>query len=615
MELRSFDNQDNLPGVSKISEKNEKMSFSSVFYRMHEIRWIIFIFLLFSIIYSVISYLRYISFSENVLDLGVNASLAYNVVYGTTFFGQILHGGIAVNKLIYIPIGLIYGIYPKEYFLLFVQDFFLAFSGVVLYFLSYEFTKSKKISTVVSLLFFLYFPLAGVFWFDFHYMAFFPTFFLLGVYYYFRKETPKWSIFLILSAVTDLMAPVIVFLFLAIGVLRRKKNTGKFSIEKSEWAVALVSIVLFIIPNIYYARFYPGGYMGISLNQGIYSNPWFKAEFFLRILLPFLFIPLLGIEFLILLIPYGMLLFSNSYWPYESQLFFQYPSLYVPTLFIAFIVGLKRLGKITRNKKNIKKILTGILILNIVLFYLFTPIGNLVPAQKNDHPQEEYITGSSSNLYGTYAKIVPTKADIYLMSFINKIPTGSSVLVSGNTPEFLQGYKDVCLNSNFNASMPEYLVSDPYSYFFTSPIAYGITSNNTPLIKINYLLNNENYHLLYYYKGDAVYKYNSYSNTEVYGYISENISTSFSFQNGLLFYNIALLAPGFYNLTINKTLYQNATQLESQYKQITVIKQGDNYLNIKVSSFMKNIRIYLSVNKLTVERQQLVLSQYAPMNR
>ena len=147
------------------------MSFSNIFYRMHEIRWIIFIFLLFSIIYSVISYLRYISFSENVLDLGVSASLAYNVVYGTTLFGQILHGGVAVNKLIYIPIGLIYGIYPKEYFLLFIQDFFLAFSGVVLYFLSYEFTKSKKISTVVSLLFFLYFPVAGVFWFDFHYMA------------------------------------------------------------------------------------------------------------------------------------------------------------------------------------------------------------------------------------------------------------------------------------------------------------------------------------------------------------------------------------------------------------------------------------------------------------
>ena len=134
--------------------------------RMHETKWVIFIFLLFSIIYSIISYLRYISFSENVLDLGVSASLAYNVVYGATFFSQILHGGVAVNKLIYIPIGLIYSIYPKEYFLLFIQDFFLAFSGVVLYFLSYEFTKSKKISTVVSLLFFLYFPIAGVFWPD-----------------------------------------------------------------------------------------------------------------------------------------------------------------------------------------------------------------------------------------------------------------------------------------------------------------------------------------------------------------------------------------------------------------------------------------------------------------
>ncbi|EQB68372.1 MAG: hypothetical protein AMDU5_GPLC00012G0012 [Thermoplasmatales archaeon Gpl] len=47
-------------------------------------RWVLFLFISFSVIYSSISYLRYLSFSENVYDLGVNASLAYNVIYGQT---------------------------------------------------------------------------------------------------------------------------------------------------------------------------------------------------------------------------------------------------------------------------------------------------------------------------------------------------------------------------------------------------------------------------------------------------------------------------------------------------------------------------------------------------
>ena len=582
---------------------------------LSKLKWVLFIFISFSIIYSAISYLRYLSFSENVYDLGVNASLAYNVIYGQTFLGQIMSGGVAANKLIYIPIGLVYAIFPKEYFLLFIQDFFLSFSGVAIYLIASEVLKSRRFSLLISLIFYLYYPLSGVFWFDFHYMAFFPTFFLLGVYYYLKRDTSKWMIFFSLASITDLMSPVIVFLFIAIMVLQRRRSTGSFKISKAELSEAILTVIIFILPSIYYLKFYPSHYIGIDLNPGIYGNIWFKSEFFIRILLPFLFIPLLGIEFLILLLPYGLLLFSNSYWPYESQILFQYPSLYVSTLFIAFIFGLKRFIRISGKRFNVKKLLAIILILNIVLFYLFTPIGNIVPVQQNDHPQEEYIVGSSTILYSTYEKVVPTKADSYLMSFINKIPHGSSVLIAGNLPELEQGYTPVCLNSNFNTSMPEYIITDPYSYFFTSPVASGAQLNNSPIIKINYLLNNFNYRLTYYYKGDALYQYRSISSPEVYGLLNETVPSVVQKGGEMSYYNVSLIAPGCYNLTLKGLTGKNNLSLELGNKQISVIGKGNNFIRIKANSYFSNIKIYLSLNSLKVVKQELELKQYRANSR
>jgi uncharacterized membrane protein len=608
-------NEGDKEDIPKNQKSKRNFSIGKIYMEIWKIRWVLFLFISFSVIYSSISYLRYLSFSENVYDLGVNASLAYNVIYGQTFLGQVISGGVATNKLIYIPIGLVYALFPKEYFLLFIQDFFLSFSGVLIYLIAREVLKSKKFALLISLIFYLYYPLSGVFWFDFHYMAFFPTFFLLGVYYYIRRDTSKWLIFLSLASITDLMSPVIVFLFLAIMVMQRRISSGKFNIMKYELSESIFAIIIFILPSIYYLKFYPSHYIGINLNPGIYGNVWFKAEFFVRIMLPFLFIPLLGIEFLILLLPYGLLLFTNSYLPYESQMFFQYPSLYVSTLFIAFIFGLRRFIKISGKRFNIRKLLVIILILNIILFYLFTPIGNLIPAQQNDHPQEEYVVGSSTILYSTYEKIIPTKADGYLMSFINNIPHGSSVLIAGNLPELEQGYMPVCLNSNFNTTIPDYIITDPYSYFFTSPVAIGIHVNNSPIIKINYLLNNFNYKLTYFYKGVALYQLNSVLSPVIYGYLNENSSSVIQKDKGISYYNVGLIAPGCYNLTLNGLSGKNNLSLLSLNKEISVIGKGNDFIKIRSNSYFRNIKIYLSLDSITVIKQELELKQYSANSR
>lgn len=598
-------------GSSKKSVEFEETLFS----RIRDNKSIFIAFLVFSVAYCLISYLRYLSFTENTLDLGVNASIAYSVLHGETIVGQVMNGGIAANKLIYIPIGLIYGIFPHEYVLLFIQNIFLSFSGVVIYFMSMHFLHTKKISLLVAMTFYFYFPLAGVYWFDFHYMAFFPTFFLLGTYYYFKGDRKKWTIFLILASITDLMAPIIVFLFLFIGVFKKSYEKGSLTLNKSELAVGGLAIFIFIFPSIYSLYFFPFHYMGINYNSGIYGNVWFKAEFFLRVLWPLLFIPLFGIEFLLLLIPYGLMLFSNSYWPYESQIFFQYPSLYITTIFISFIVGLSRIKKRMKMKAHLNRILGVILLINVLLFMFFSPIGSAIPLQNENHVQEEFITGSNQSLYAFYSKTVPTEADLKLHSYINTIPKGSSVLVSGNMPEFLQGYKAVCLNSNFNQTEPNYIVTDPYSYFFNQSISVGIPQNNSPIVKINYLLNNLNYHVKDYYKGDAIYTLDAVSKPNIQGYINYTSLLPRIENNNSLCFSAPLIAPGSYNLIFNGSLQNNTLSVSFNSSYITLKEPLSNGFILKSTGFIQNLKIILKVNSLTGLKGYMEIEQTGAFSR
>ena len=48
------------------------------------------------------------------------------------------------------------------------------------YNVSRKIIENSKYSVIISILWLMYFPLTGVQWFDFHFMALFPTLFLIG---------------------------------------------------------------------------------------------------------------------------------------------------------------------------------------------------------------------------------------------------------------------------------------------------------------------------------------------------------------------------------------------------------------------------------------------------
>ncbi len=73
----------------------------------------------------------------------------------------------------------------------------------------------------------IYYPIWGVEWFDFHFMALFPTFFLVAValLYYGKFRSSLMAMYL--AAITDYMAPLIILFFL-IAMFAKKYKVPKY---------------------------------------------------------------------------------------------------------------------------------------------------------------------------------------------------------------------------------------------------------------------------------------------------------------------------------------------------------------------------------------------------
>ena len=137
--------------------------------------------LIFSVIYSEISLIRFFEYKLTALDLGVNGALLYQVFHGGIPFTIQGIKKIAYNKLIYLLIAPFYNIYPKMWIILIFQDTLLAFTALPLSLIAWKKTRSILISIFIAIMWNMYFPVEGVFWFDFHFMALFPFFFIMGV--------------------------------------------------------------------------------------------------------------------------------------------------------------------------------------------------------------------------------------------------------------------------------------------------------------------------------------------------------------------------------------------------------------------------------------------------
>ena len=434
--------------------------------------------IMFSIASSIISYMKYISFHDSVYDLGISSELIKNAL--TT--------PIVYHKLIYFLIFPIYHFFPSQVGLMAFQDSFICVGSIPLYFISRKVIGRRKYSVVISLLWLLYFPISGIQWFDFHFMALFPTLFLIGFAFLVYGKYKESIIFMYLAGITDLLAPVILIFLIGILIIK-KARVPKYYLYTIMVPIIVVLAIVLVIDQSYISSL-------INLHS-IYLHPAILYTSLNRKILYFVLagIPLGLISFIVpealLIIPYIGLVFAHNYTPYFQPILYQYPALIASGMFIAFIYGLKKISY-SKLKLKIKHMMPIVIAITVITWLLFTPYGNLITDNNSVIP---YANEISMGNYNVYSSITYSIEDMELNSMIKAIPEGSSVAIQNNMPQLVQSYNYVLPCNGYNGS-PQYIITDPYSVWFYN-VGLSANSYTDTLTLVNEKLISGNYGILY----------------------------------------------------------------------------------------------------------------------
>ena len=550
--------------------------------------------IVYSMIWSAISLLRYYTFHASVFDLGLTSSLLYRAFSGHIIYG-VTSRPIDANKMIYFIIAPFYDIYPHPSVLLVFQSVFISIGAIPLYKIGQKLLKNDRIALILSLSYLLYYPLSGVNWFDFHFMALFPTLFLMSIYLWLYNKNKYSLVFVFLAAISDYLVPFILLFYFIFLISRGKK----FSYKPFKYALGVLFIAIGVLAwvNIYYGISYTAGITHLASSSSatssgfslLFANFPLKALYILLIGFPVLFIFLIYPEASIMLIPYIGMEFLYNYLPYFDPVGYQYPALIIPVIFFATILGLKRLNDLKPKKfdlKNIKKIAVMILVLSIVSYSIAVPLTvgisinseNNVPAIKNDITVNYY--------------------DRALSNMIRQVPKNSEILIQDNMPQ--AAYDTYYhLATSTNITYYNYSLTDPYSIWFDDNISLNnkVTLNSMTWFN-SYLLDNysiidEEYGMIFMAKNNINTK--NLNSTFMPYSIAINTSVEkldqFFIPPGIFYLNDSLNRTvnitinaynGFNNVIINKTIYKS-----------TIIKT-DLYLYPATITSNANITFYLN---------------------
>ncbi|MCL4307143.1 MAG: DUF2079 domain-containing protein [Candidatus Thermoplasmatota archaeon] len=463
----------------------------------------------YAVVYSIFAQMRYVSYNSYVYDLGVSSQLLYGVLHG----GNLSFENLVANKLIYVPIGVLYGIHPYPPALEYAQAAWLAIGSVPLYFIASRRLQSKNYALALALSYLLFYPLAGDYWFDFHFMALFPTFLLIS---FALRESRRSRLSLVaaaLAAMTDFMSPlIIVFYGIYVILDNRKQKThnadinGIFSIDSGLYLM-IIGIAFFGITVAYYGYGYfinyASGAITVPAPFSTGASIMVRSEYFFWLLLPVFFLCLLAPESMIMIIPYVGFALANQYTPYVSTMYYQYPALTAPVIFYSLVLGIERISESDHVKwklplKKFGRVTYAVLTFAVILAILFTPLGNLASSSNPTPPLSYDLTGQTAS-YEAINLLEYHPYDANVSRIISLVPMGSSVLIQNNMPQLTSGYNWTLpdyLNVT-NRHLPEYVVADPYNR------AYYTTYFST------------NYHL------NMAYDVNYFLESGIYGIFAE----------------------------------------------------------------------------------------------
>jgi len=452
--------------------------------------------LIYILSFSKVSILRYRTFNTYAWDLGLfNQAFLTTLKHGKLFFstvelfmsqtGSIFAIHLSPVLFLLLPF---YALYPHPETLLVAQTVILAIAAIPLYLIAKTKLKSKWAAFFLVLAYFLYPPLHGVNWFDFHPQAFIPLFMFITLYYVDKGKLLPSLIFTTLTLSVEETGTSLLMIILGIYLLlhyrkeikvktRSESNEKTIYLDISVGTIPSILIILIIFSLIWFltaqwvkSTFFP-------INPEFYSNykaskNWavlgvddpIKIPFYVfshpnkvvqalryDVFWKFIYIVLLfgSLAFLplrsgfvlvisVFLIPF---LLSN-YLPYY-MVGHQYAAYVIPLVFMATIDALST----SRNDPDRKAILC-LLTTSVIFFSIASPLG----------PISAY-----NNISLDYKPLKITREEMKHISLLNEviesIPPDASVLTQNNI---------FCHFSNrVNAyTIPSFTLEDPDAWKF-----------------------------------------------------------------------------------------------------------------------------------------------------
>jgi len=359
--------------------------------------------LIYTTIFSVVAITLYHSFRIFTWDLGIFNQAFWNTLHGRFLYytadisiytktGCFLAAHFSPILLLVLPF---YAICPTAETLLVISTLVVAIGALPAYEIANFFLKNEKVAVMLGIFYLLYPPLQGVTLSGFSPQSFAGTLFLFIVYYLIKGDFKKLALVVPLGLMThEASVPVIAFIAIY-GMLYHKsaKNKG----FQASLVILAICVPYFFFaqnmkiffgwtgqPSLWHEWAFIGATGTTDLPFKILLNPtgaWTaltfdgaaKLLYIIFLLLPVLFLPLLGLRELIPAFPYLFISFFSSYRLYYS-LEGHYAAFVAPFVFVGLIHGIMRLRGKLRLNFSVSKLTKLVLLTNVILLIVLLPL-------------------------------------------------------------------------------------------------------------------------------------------------------------------------------------------------------------------------------------------------
>lgn len=214
---------------------------------------------IFIVYWALFSNYRYVTYTSQYYDVGVEAYSLYWHIHGLQFYPNVLDYIVFTNHLSIFSILLLpfFALYPHPTTFFLIEYIFLAMSAILVYFIADGLIKSRKIGFAMALAFLINPATTGLTLFDFHLESLAVFFYILTFYFYMKEKKLYFVIsFILLLSLYDVEPIVGATLLVALLFYELFYNRKSKGVERAAFKKRLTFIGIGLLLAVIFTAFY-----------------------------------------------------------------------------------------------------------------------------------------------------------------------------------------------------------------------------------------------------------------------------------------------------------------------------------------------------------------------